>query len=241
MGNTWKLLVRRVLRRFGWEIRRFNRTELQQLVLLLAQNNIDLVLDVGANEGQYASSLRSAGYTGRIISFEALTDAHSKLERRAASDPAWQVAPRAAVGAQGGQVEINVSRNSVSSSVLPILPLHLQSAQSSLYIGKEAVPLIRLDSSDVGAVDSRGFLKIDTQGFEQEVLKGAAELLPRIYGLQIELSIAPLYLGQPSFTQLIDYIHGMDYELWNLYPGFSSPTTGRLLQIDAIFLRRELS
>jgi FkbM family methyltransferase len=241
MGNTSKLLLQRVLRRFGWEIRRFTRTELQQLVLLLTQNNIDLVLDVGANEGQYASSLRSAGYSGRIVSFEALKDAHRKLERRAVSDPAWQVAPRAAVGAQAGHIEINVSRNSVSSSALPILPLHLENAQSSRYTGKETVPLIRLDSSDVGTLDSRAFLKIDTQGFEQEVLKGATKLLPRIYGLQIEVSIAPLYLGQPSFTELIDYIHDFNYELWNLYPGFSSPTTGRLLQLDAIFLRKQLS
>ncbi len=237
MGNTWRIIVQQALRRFGWEIRRFTRTELQQLILLLTENKIDLVFDVGANEGQYASSLRSAGYAGRIISFEALTSAHKKLERRAASDPRWQVAPRTAVGARAGQIEINVSRNSVSSSVLPMLPLHLESAPSSRYIGKETVPLIRLDSSEFSAINSRAFLKIDTQGFEQEVLKGATTLLPHIYGLQIEVSVVPLYAGQPSFTEVIDYALDLNYELWNLYPGFSSPTTGRLLQVDAVFFR----
>jgi FkbM family methyltransferase len=238
MSNAWKIVVQQVLREFGWEIRRFTRTQLQQLVLLLTQNRIDLVLDVGANEGQYASSLRSAGYAGRIISFEALTSAHEKLRHRAASDPAWQVAPRAAVGARAGQVELNISRNSVSSSLLPMLPLHLENAPTSRYVGKETVPLIRLDSSDFGCANGRAFLKIDTQGFEQEVLEGTTKLLPHIFGFQIEISVAPLYLGQPSFTRLVDYVLDLGFELWNLYPGFSSPTTGRLLQLDAVFLRK---
>src|SRR5690606_1134245 len=121
------------------------------------------------------------------------------LESLAASDPNWIVAPRAAVGAAQGEITINISANSVSSSALPILEAHTSGAPASRYIGQETAPVIRLDDSELIAIDNRIFVKIDTQGFEGEVIKGATKVLSRAIGIQTELSIAKLYDGQPDY------------------------------------------
>jgi FkbM family methyltransferase len=76
-----------------------------------------------------------------------------------------------------------------------MLPSHRNNAPNSYYVGKETVPIIRLDSIDYIPDTSKVFLKIDTQGYEREVLEGATRLLPLVHGMQIELSIAPLYRG----------------------------------------------
>ena len=76
---------------------------------------IDVVLDVGANTGQFAQALRAQGYHGHIVSFEPLSDAHAALVAAADSDPLWDVAERCAIGAQDGWAEINIS-------AIPIVP-----------------------------------------------------------------------------------------------------------------------
>jgi hypothetical protein len=81
------------------------------------------------------------------------------------------------------------------------------------------------------------FLKIDVQGFEPQVLEGAARLLDRTQGVQLELSLAPLYEGQTLFLPLVDWLAKKGFELWALIPGFIDNKTGRMLQVDGIFFR----
>jgi FkbM family methyltransferase len=106
-------MVQRILRTFGWEIRRFIESEVTQLSKQLNQRSINIVLDIGANEGQFASALFLAGYKGRIISFDPLSDVHKKLKNNAASNPNWVVAEATAIGSEDGFTEINVSKNLV--------------------------------------------------------------------------------------------------------------------------------
>jgi hypothetical protein len=93
---------------------------------------------------------------------------------------------------------------------------------------------IVFDYLDAG---SRAFLKIDTQGYEDQVLKGATTLLGRIIGLQVELSLVPLYEGQQLFDDLSRRLRSLDFELWSIAPVFVDPKTGRLLQADVTFYR----
>ena len=117
-----KTFIKRFSRSLGVEVRKRGSLESEhnRLVLLLAGRQADLVLDVGANTGQWAQELRRAGYAGDMISFEPLSSAHEQLARNARHDPRWTVAPRLALGNRNGQTEIHVSRNSYSSSILPI-------------------------------------------------------------------------------------------------------------------------
>jgi hypothetical protein len=83
------------------------------------------------------------------------------------------------------------------------------------------------------------FLKIDTQGYEDRVLRGAVELLPRAVGLQLEMSLVSLYEGQRRFDEMYVELVGKGFELWSMSPAFVDPRSGRLLQVDATFFRSQ--
>ncbi|PPD41667.1 MAG: FkbM family methyltransferase [Methylocystis sp.] len=239
ISTSVKFAIQRFLRGFGWEIRRFTLDEMHQFNTFLALNKVETVLDVGANIGQFATTLRQAGYKGRILSFEPQSAAHAELVRAAANDPLWDVAPRCAVGAAPGEIEMNISQNSVSSSALPILEQHTGSAPASRYVDKEKASVIRLDDCDLFPRDRPTFLKIDTQGFEYEVLKGAPELLKSLVGVQMEASLAPLYEGQPDLLALIEHMRTAGYGIWTINQEFTDRETWRLLQANLLFFRSE--
>jgi FkbM family methyltransferase len=203
---------------------------------------IDTVLDVGANVGQYGAGLRASGYRGRIVSFEPLSDAYARLARRCADDPGW-TATRAAVGTEPGELEINISANSYSSSLLPMTSAHTGAAPGSEYVGTERVPVTTLaDVLPAHGVDpARSWLKIDTQGYEGQVLDGAGPRLAEFAGIQLELSFVPLYAGQALFDELVDRLSTAGFMLFGLEAGFSDPRTGRTLQCDGVFVRAGLA
>jgi FkbM family methyltransferase len=199
------------------------------------------VLDVGANIGQYASALRSSGFTGRIVSCEPLPDAYEHLARRAGSDSAW-TALHTAVGNEVGTLAINVSANSYSSSVLPMTSAHLDAAPGSQTIGTQTVPVTTVVDivKEQGVDPARSLLKIDTQGYEGRVLDGAGDLLASFAAVQLELSFVPLYDGQQLFGELTERLTTAGFGVYAFDAGFADPRTGRMLQCDGLFVRNEL-
>ena len=237
MAGAWKSL----LHRFGVDLIDYPKPHWQQLKCLLDHFGITLVLDVGANIGQYAGYLRAAGYRGRIVSFEPLADAHAELTHRAAGDAAWTVAPRLALGASEGEIEINVSGDRDMSSLLPMRAEILKASPSSRTVARETVRLATLDSvfDDYARADDRVLLKIDTQGYERQVLEGAARSLPRLTGVQLELSLVPLYEGETTWLAMIDALARHGFEPRLLIPGYFDRHLVRLLQVDGVFFRAE--
>ena len=205
----------------------------------LVHHKIDLLFDVGANIGQYAMRKRTEGYKGRIVSFEPLPDAYETLLQKSKNDPLWTVHKRCAVGSKLGEAEINISQNSYSSSLFPMLQAHLSVAPDSAYIGKAKTDVITLDSvfESYRANSEKTFLKIDTQGFETEVLNGLSVNLRNIFAVQLELSIVPLYDNQDLYKYFFAFCEEKGFFLWSLIPGFYDASTGQLLQFDAIFVR----
>jgi FkbM family methyltransferase len=210
-----------------------------QLQRALTRFEVDVVLDVGANVGQFAESLRSVGYGGQLVSFEPLSTAHRQLSEKAKRDPKWQVHARAAIGNRDGEIAINVAGNSVSSSVLPMLESHSSAATGSVYVGTESVPMYKLDSVAPEYLGGfrNPFLKLDTQGFEWQVLDGAHVVLPRMRGVLCELSLVPLYEGNRLWLDMIRRLEGDGFTLWSIQRGFTDPRDGRTLQVDAMFFR----
>jgi FkbM family methyltransferase len=201
---------------------------------------VDLVLDVGANTGQYSSFLREFGYRGKVVSFEPLLSAYEQLLKRSRKDPNWIVIPRTAVGERSGEITLHISGNSQSSSVLNMLDAHLFSAPESSYVGEQQVAICRLDEIARCYVEAArsSYLKIDVQGYESQVLDGASGILPLITGIQIELSLVPLYERQMLYRAMIDKLDALGYELHAVLPVFSDARSGRLLQMDGIFIRK---
>lgn len=235
--------VQRGLRRFGYELHPYTGPvpypEDLRRVKLLRSEAIEVVLDVGANAGQYAQRLRSAGYAGRIVSFEPLSQAFATLERAAAHDPQWDT-HRLALSDADGAAEIHVAANSWSSSLLDMGEQHLASAPESAYVSSEQIPTAKLDTiwDEVLGAGARPFLKLDVQGFEMHVLRGAEDHLNRLAGVQAELSLVHLYEGDSLWRDVVDHLEARGFELAGLEPGFEDPDSGRMLQADGIFLRR---
>jgi len=230
-----------IMRSIGLDLRRYRpgTSEFDRLSSMLTNHGINLVLDVGANTGQFAKSLRDAGYTRRLISFEPLSTAHAQLLQASRNDARWEIAPRTAIGDHEGEIEMHIAGNSVSSSVLDMLDSHTSAAPGSAYVGTERAPLARLDTMALDYIKPGmiPFLKIDTQGYEDRVLDGASELLTKTRGLQLELSFVPLYEGQKLFDELVERLRTLGFSIWAIWPGFFDPYNGRMLQVDATFFR----
>jgi FkbM family methyltransferase len=239
--------VRGALRRVRYRVERHvphaggpwqPQDEDRRRVQLLADRGVTLLLDGGANIGQYAVRTRWAGYEGRIVSFEPMRAAYAKLSARAEQDPDWECR-REGLGSEVGDGEIHVSGNSHSSSLLEMKERHLRSAPGSAYVGSEEISLVTLDSiwdELVGASD-RPFLKLDVQGFELEALRGARRSVSRLRGVEAELSLIPLHEGAPTYKEVIDHLEAAGFRLAGLEPGFFDPETAELLQADGIFVR----
>jgi FkbM family methyltransferase len=209
----------------------------------LESRQVDVVFDVGANSGQYATGLRRAAYKGRIISFEPLSGPFSILENKASTDPLWDCQPYA-LGDVDGTISINVAGNAgASSSVLPMLKSHQDAFPPANYIGAAEVPMRRLDSvaPEFLRPTDVTFLKIDVQGFEKQVLTGSKSTVnDSCIGMQLELSFLPLYEGDMHIREALDLVYSLGFTLTGLLPGFTDARNGRLLQADGIFFREDV-
>ena len=230
-----------MLHRAGFELRRFSveQSENARFISMLRTYNVNLIFDVGANAGQFGVLLREIGFDGKIVSFEPLSDARECLLNISRNDPMWQIALQTAIGEENGEIEIQIAGNSQSSSVLDMLDTHVRAAPESKYIGKEKVALRKLDSIAADYMDSNSiaFIKIDTQGYETQVMNGAKKLMSQIVGLQVEISLVPLYKGQCLFDEMLKKLKNDGFELWSISTVFSDPNTAQLLQVDATFFR----
>lgn len=230
--------LRQIFRLSGFDIIKYPDRILGKRIDLIKKYKIDLILDVGAGSGGYGRIMRSIGYKGNIISFEPLKKSFDALQRYTKKDKKW-AAINYAVGEKSGEAYLNVAGNLDSSSILTMSDIHVDSSPSSKNIRAERVEVRELDSFlDYYNRGSRGILlKIDTQGYEEMVLKGAIKSLPLIRGIQVEMSFAELYKGQMLFDEMKSTLEGLGFTLCLLEPGFISPVSGKLLQVDGTFYR----
>lgn len=213
---------------------------MHRVVQLLRHDGVTRVLDVGANDGGYATDLRRFGYTERIVSFEPLIEPFRVLRRRASDDPDWVTLPYA-IGAESCEVTINVAANDgASSSVLPMLAAHEDAAPSARFVGTQTVTQRPLDAlwPEVTQPDDIVFLKVDVQGYERQVLEGVTEHLHQLAGLELELSMVPLYDGGWRYDEALAWASRQGFTIMRLIPGFTDQRTGQMLQADGVFFRR---
>lgn len=243
MKDFAKKILRRLIRVTGYDIVKWHSVpaEVAARKRLLDGYGIDVILDVGANAGQFALALREPmGYRGKIVSFEPLPDAFARLRGLADQDPAWE-ARNIALGEADGELKLNVSRNRVSSSFLAIRETSTAVEPQSAYESECVVKVRSLDSllPELGVVktDSRVMLKLDTQGFESRVIAGAKESLSRLSLVQMEMSLVRLYDDEVLFLDMCDLMRELGFDLIALDPGFADAATGRLLQVDGLFAR----
>ena len=212
----------------------------QPILKTLAQmtrQRVDLVLEIGANKGQYAQSLRSAGYTGKIISIEPLRAAFAALQDKCAQDPDWDC-HNLAIGDADAETAINVSANSYSSSLLPVRARTLEIEPRIGYVAQETVILRRLDSLLPTLTDAqRIFLKIDAQGSEGNIVEGGRAVFDRVAMVQMELAWTPSYEGQAEMGHTVDTMRELSLEPGSVAPSWTDRATGLMPEIDVTFFR----
>lgn len=238
--KNMKKTLQKIINFFGYNIKKkdiFSRSKL--LIEKMESLSINLVFDIGANIGQSAIGLIESGYKGKIISFEPLENEYNKLINNSKKYDNWIVADRTAIGSENDITYINVAGNSGSSSILPMNETHSNAEPVSKYIGKQEVKICKLDTISVQYINNTSviMLKIDTQGFESQVLDGAIEIMSKIKCITLELSLFELYKGQTLWKELIERLEKLGFKLWSIEPGFFDPKDGQMLQIDATFFR----
>lgn len=203
---------------------------------ILKHHGIDLLFDVGANAGQYGEMSRMLGYTEKIVSFEPVDDAFQRLKKAAAKDSKWEI-NRYALGDVAGTSTINIAGNSFSSSILNMETAHVEGSPESKYIGTQEIEIKTLNEvfHSFYQKGNKVLLKIDTQGYEKNVLEGSDAILDKIELIQLEMSLVQLYENEPLYQEIIHYLDEKGFTLISLENGFSNVQTGQLLQVDGIF------
>ena len=213
--------------------------EAEHLHIVLERHHVDLFIDVGANIGQTGRSLRQHGYAGRIISVEPLPACHDKLIETSRSDAGWRILDACAFGEQDGEIEIAVSTASDLSSIRPPTAALATALPKVAATGHVKVPIRRLDGAlgrDIKAATAP-FLKIDAQGHDMAVLAGATGVMDQLAGVQVEMSLIPLYEGETLYLDILNFLHGHGFRPHLLVERTFSAELGRQLQIDGVFMR----
>lgn len=208
---------------------------------ILKMLSINLAMDVGANKGQFGTRLRKDYcFSGAIYSFEPLKSAYSELSVVAGNDNNWYIY-NVAVGATISETTINISRNSHSSSILPVKEWALKEEPSITYVGDELIQVTTLDAFlQQEKITTSVFLKVDTQGFELEVLRGALASISQIPLMQLELSLTPVYEDECFFESILSFLRFIGFVPIEIEQGWSGKRFNIWHQADVLFLRKDL-
>ena len=197
-------------------------SETRALARILDHHRISLVLDVGANVGEYGLRLRRGDYLGWIVSIEPVRDLHRSLRAASMGDERWRVVPPLALGDHDGTVAVPGSSDTGADG------------------GGDEVPLARLDHilDDHANPEDRVFLRLGTQhGSDFDVLRGAEGVLDRIRGIHMELALVPVYHGEPDYLDAIAELGALGFTPVLFSPGYFNRRSARQLTMDVVFAR----
>jgi FkbM family methyltransferase len=243
-----KLLAKEYLRSFfhllGLDIKRTGSQGSFELLFssILTTGLVDVVIDIGANIGQFYRSVRGGGYEGLILSVEPLRAANNELLKIAATDSKLVVVRPLALSNFDGRASFLRSVNLVSSSFLEATSLHVAAASGAAAVATEEVEVARFDTliNDSRLDFNFAYLKIDAQGAERSILDGVIPLKRRVGYIQLEVSLSEMYGGESLFFEIYSMLHSHGYRLIGIFPIFSDVRTREVLQCEAVFKNDEL-
>lgn len=240
MRSALKEFAHRQLRRVGLDLIRYPSSRLRSghTVLVIEHMDIDVVVDVGANTGQYGEFLRSIGFRGPIVSFEPVSRVAAELEEVAAKDGNWRV-ERVALGSAADEATINITRAPVMSSLrAPSTGSRSNVGADIEVVATEVVPVRRLDAvlDDCVSPGANVFLKLAVQGWDLEVLAGAAGCMSRIKAIQSIVSVVPLYEGMPTWLESLQYMRDLGFTPTGMFPVLHYDTL-HVAEFDVVMVR----
>ncbi len=235
----------RLARRFGVYITRDPSWLVYEdlIVRVLSTLKINCVLDVGAYRGDFAKWLRGIGYAGLIISFEPVAANFELLDEARAEDTEWH-AHRMALGTTKGKAEIRVFSGATFHSFLAPSDYGRARFPDKLQVERtELVPVDRLENildQLVGDLkDPHIFLKVDTQGYDLEVIRGLGSKAAAISALQVEMAVKPIYNQMTnSFVDALSYLQESGFQMSGMFPvSYSAQDNIRVVEFDCVMCR----
>ena len=231
MSPEMKGAAKRALQTIGLDVK-FHKEPLR----FLRANGIRTVLDIGANEGQFASHIRKVLPEAKIYSFEPLAGPFRKLvasRRRDRNFEAFQVA----VGGEAGEADFEMHGSSVTSSMLKPTERFSKIVATTGVRTQVKVPVVTLDGWAEGRdLATPMLVKMDVQGFEDHVIRGGRETIARAAAVISEVSFAGLYEGQPLFEDILSLMRSLGFRCGGMLGGFCDKQTGEMLEADALFI-----
>jgi FkbM family methyltransferase len=232
-------MARGIVRSLGYDVVRFpGESHRDHLEGVFSRLGINCVLDVGANRGAFVRLARDAGFTEFIASFEPIEESFALLTAASASDSRWEV-HQLALGRENGRASLNVARDYQYSSFRQASKYAGEFFPGSRVAHQQDVRVARLDAifDDVVPVaEARVFLKLDTQGWDLEVLEGARGCLDRICAIQSELAVKPLYEDAPTYLDALPRFNELGFELSGCFP-VSRDDGLRVVGLDCVLVR----
>lgn len=195
------------------------------------------IFDVGANTGQFAIGAMAAFPEAQIISYEPGSRAFGQLQHTFANDSRVKLINKA-VGDITGETMLHVTNADQSSSLLELGDGHLKAYPEIKESGQEPVQVITLEN-EIRHISPQKpiLLKIDTQGFEMQVLRGAGEVLEYIQWIVFETTTQPMYQGEATFDEILPWLQERGFVFQGPIELHVNPS-GKPCQFDALFEKR---
>lgn len=237
-------MITHLLNKFGYEcIRKKKSPSLKShLFNLIDQYLIDVVIDVGANHGQFGTLLRSIGYQGEILSFEPTKKSFEILSKVSSKDERWKVYPLG-LGDKKKSEKINVFESSDFNSLL-------QPSDMGKVTFKNKLKKLHTESIEIETLNNilerhalKGkhiLLKMDTQGYDLKVFKGASNYYPSIACLLTEISLQSIYQKMPDYHETINFYESRGFSVSGLYP-VSRQEDGSIIEMDCFMINTQLT
>ena len=236
--------VHALARRAGYEViplwRMHTWSQATLLDRIFKAKGIDCVLDVGANRGQFVNFLRQeVGYEGDVISFEPIQENAQFLRSKAVADKKWRICPYA-LGRNESRANLNVMQCDDFSSFLdPSNEVAPEYSEMNSVARIESVDIRRLDAAleelNIKPTERSLYLKMDTQGFDLEVVAGATSVVKHVRALQTEVSCIPIYEAMPDIIETIRTLRELNFHLGGFFSVARRPDLS-VVEFDAIFV-----
>lgn len=237
MNRQLKKSIKKIFGLFGIDIRRSQNNDLLK-IRWLKNLGINTVIDVGANTGQFASTIHEYLPKAKIISFEPLLDCYKDLINNMKSVDDFRAYNYAVADVNVENFDMHRSSSSPSSSLLKMCNLHKKLFPYSDGESIEKVNIRRLDDiiNDTDIVPEI-LLKIDVQGTEDKVINGANKVLSKTKVVLLETSFEMLYENQVLFDSIYKMLSSLGFSYKGNWNELRNPEGGELIQADSIFIR----
>jgi FkbM family methyltransferase len=243
------MTVQELLRRTGIDVGRWPRPPEAGIIdwrlrEVIRSRGINCVIDVGGNRGTFAQRVRKLGYDGRIVSFEPSPTVLPVIRAAALQDANWTVRP-VALAAESGTGQLRLHQESQLDSLLDTLPGVTDQVPMMASAGTVAIAVSTLEEEFPhiieGIAEPRVLLKSDTQGYDDQVLRGAGAggISPAVVAVLVELSAQPIYQEQPRMTSVMELVMAAGFTPVAFEPFFHSSDGLRIVELDALFMRAE--